>query len=218
MSGSSLARCLLVEGREQSTATQFWMRASTLALAVLASGWGIKKGHDGHQVTAFACLMMRGDTANSIWGSVRQSSTGSNLIWQGQVLHLPGLSSYDKVICTSPINISLFWDRRKRRPTDHHTSVISLPCFFWLIKMSSQWVPGLHISPEGAGYCTRIIIKLFVSSQIILMQSWIEKECNCIGMQKWAFGVYDNDVIQRKVIAGMSMQSFTKHFSEHDPQ
>lgn len=50
------------------------------------------------------------------------------------------------------------------------------------------------------------------------MQSWIEKECNCIGMQKWAVGVYDNDVIQRKVIAGMSTQSFTKHFSEHDPQ
>lgn len=166
MSGSSLARCLLAEGREQSTATQFWMRPSSLALSV-EGGWGVrkrrreqwveglgalcagrnlkKKGHDGHQVTAFAwrfvdvcvCVMMRG-TLEITWGWVEVQQSGANLIWQGQVLHLPGLCSCDKAICTSPINISLFWDRQQRRPTDHHTSVISLPCFFWLIQISSR--------------------------------------------------------------------------------
>lgn len=49
---------------------------------------------------------------------------------------------------------------------------------------SFKLAPGLRVSPEAAGYCTRIIIKLFVISQIILTQTWIEKECNCVGMQK----------------------------------
>lgn len=40
MSGSSLTLCLLVEGREQSTTTQFCIRPSSLPLC---AGWGKKR-------------------------------------------------------------------------------------------------------------------------------------------------------------------------------
>lgn len=84
------------------------------------------------------------------------------------------------------ISLSLL-GQTKTPPSDYNTSVISLPCFFWLIKMSSQWVSGLHISHNAAGYCTRIISKLFVMPQIVLMQSKLWKKNQ---MLEWKIGCW----------------------------
>lgn len=199
MSGSSLARCLLVEGREQSTATQFWMRPSSLAL--LAPGWGSERekwaekvggrvvsrpgalcaggaskrlwwptgycfclpGH-GCRVDVRVSVMMRKHWIWHVGGGEEGEKGGGHTCTYLDYITKTKWSAWVKSISLSHLG------QTKTPPSDYHTSVISLACFFWLIKMSSQWVSGLHISHNAAGYCTRIINKLFVMPQIVLMQ------------------------------------------------
>lgn len=202
MPGSSLACCLLVEGREQSTATQFWMRPSSPALSVpvsgvrkrgrelgkkkLASWWegqvlfvqvGFKKVMMANRLLllpAGSRLLVDVQVSVMMRGTLDMALTGEMYI-----LSCPNYVTNTKWSAwVTSITLSLLLGQTKTPPSDCHTPVISVSWFFWLIKISSQWVSRLHISHNGAGYCTRIIIKLFIMSQIILMRSQFWKKLN----------------------------------------
>lgn len=141
-------------------------------------GWGSlcaergekKKGHDGHQVTDCRCARVRddeGNTGNSIRGCDNQRQI---LVDRVKCCTCPDYSAMKKWSApVQSISVPSGTDKNANLIVTHgllanHVSSGSL-----------KWVPGLRISPDGAGYCTRIIIKLCVTSHSILLQPWIEK-------------------------------------------
>lgn len=172
MSGSSLARCLLVEGREQSSATQFWMSPSCLHAesnggrvrwSLCREEWKKKNqnirllllpARSRRLVDVHVCVMMMGGgTGNSIWGRGGCDNQAQEVI------------SFDRVKCCTCLDYRAMtkWSARGQSisvsfGTDKNAEqlIITRHLFashvsFLLIKISSQWLPGLHISPEGAG-------------------------------------------------------------------